>query len=121
WSDDANNARGYELNLSFDGGYAQIMRWNGPYGDLTEIGAGAFRSVKDGDVIQAKVVGNVITLSVNGTKVAEATDSTFPTGNPGIGFFRGDCGSNTDIGFKSFHAESGNVVRPLPPGDVVAH
>ena len=29
WADSAHIARGYECNLAFDGGYAQIVRWNG--------------------------------------------------------------------------------------------
>jgi hypothetical protein len=32
WADSDHNARGYECNVSFDGGYTQIVRWNGPKG-----------------------------------------------------------------------------------------
>jgi hypothetical protein len=123
WSDDTHSARGYELNLNFDGSYAQIMRWNGNYGDFTELGGGSFHSVKDGDTFEATIVGDLITTYVNGTKIAQVRDSTFASGNPGIGFFRGSCGSNTDIGFKSFKATSGSggsTVRPMPPGSVSA-
>ncbi len=118
WSDDAHNARGYELNLNYDGGYAQIMRWNGPYGDFTEIGSGSYPNLKAGDTFEGTIVGNVITSYVNGTKVAEAIDNTYATGNPGIGLFRGSCGANTDIGFVSFRASgSGGPSRPKPPSE----
>lgn len=120
WSDDESNARGYELNLNFDGGYAQIVRWNGPYGDFTVLGGGSYFGLKSGDVFMGTIEGNVITSYVNGQQVAQVTDATFPDGNPGIGFFRGSCGSNNDIGFTSFQAwKTGETVaRPKPPKDV---
>src|SRR5262249_22464489 len=86
WSDAAHDAHGYECNLAFDGSYAQIVRWNGPFGDFTYLGQGSVPGgVKTGDVLSAKIVGAHITLYVNGAEVANATDANpFPTGNPGI-------------------------------------
>ena len=66
-------------------------------------------ALKDGNTLKASVVGNLITLYVNGVKKAQATDDTFKTGNPGIGLFL-ECdggngtGSNSDFGFSSFSA-----------------
>src|SRR5262249_49519212 len=37
WADTPTTARGYECNLAWNGSYAQIVRWNGPYGDFTYI------------------------------------------------------------------------------------
>jgi hypothetical protein len=34
------------------------------------------------------------------------TDSTFASGNPGMGFYREAAGSNTDYGFSSYSATS---------------
>jgi hypothetical protein len=66
--------------------------------------------LKDGDILKASIVGNVITVYVNGVEKACVTDSTFQTGNPGIGEFLrcGEggqgIGSNSDFGFASFSA-----------------
>jgi hypothetical protein len=109
WSDSAHDAHGYECNLAYDGSYAQIVRWNGPLGDYTYLAQGSVPGgVHDGDVLSASVVGDEITLSVNGLVRVHATDSTFKTGNPGIAFFRGEngCGSLADYGFTHFAASS---------------
>jgi hypothetical protein len=111
WQDAAHNARGYECNLSFSGLYAEIVRWNGAYGDytyITPMGSGGPGNVHDGDVFSAQIVGNTITTYLNDVKLAEATDSTFTTGNPGIGFYRGGSTGafDGDYGFTSFSASS---------------
>jgi len=108
WSDAAHSARGYECNFAFDGTYAQIVRWNGPFGDFTYLGSGTVPGgIHDGDRLSATVVGQTITLSVNGNQVADATDATYPTGNPGMGFWRGGpCGTKGDYAFSSFSASS---------------
>ena len=105
FADSAHIARGYEINISFDGS-SQIMRWNGPIGDFTQIGGGSYSGLKDGDTLKASIVGNVITVYVNNKQVAQATDSTFSTGSPGIGFFRGNCGTGIDFAFSNFSATS---------------
>lgn len=123
WSDSATSAKGYEVNLNFDGSYQQIVRWNGPYGDFTVLGGNAYRALKEGDTFEAAIVGNVITTYVNGIQVSQVTDNTYTSGNPGMGFFRGDCGSNSDIGFTSYKATSGTstAARPMPPSNVNAN
>ena len=108
WADSAHNARGYECNVAYDGGYAEIVRWNGPLGDFTYLARGSVPGgVHDGDVVSAKAVGTSITLFVNGAQVAHATDATFPTGNPGMGFWRGGSfGLQGDYAFTSYSATS---------------
>jgi hypothetical protein len=108
WDDSAHNARGYECNLAWDGGYSEIVRWNGPVGDFTYLARGGVGGgVHDGDTLSASIVGNHITLSVNGSVVVEATDSTFATGNPGMAFWRGGgCGTIGDYGFTQYNATS---------------
>jgi len=107
WSDDVHDAHGYECNLAYDGSYAQIVRWEGPFGQFTYIGSGSVPGgVHDGDTLAASAIGGHITLSVNGTEVAQADDATFVDGDPGIGFWRGGpCGARGDYGFTSFTAE----------------
>jgi chitodextrinase len=106
WTDSAHSAQGYEVNLSFDGGYAQIVRWNGAIGNFAVLGGGSFPELKEGDVFKASMIGNVITAYVNDIQVAQVTDAAYSTGNPGIGFFRRNCGTNADFGFTSFTATS---------------
>jgi hypothetical protein len=109
WADSAHNARGYECNVAYDGSYTQIVRWNGAVGDFTYLGSGSVPGgVHDGDVISAKVVGDQISISINGVERATARDSTFATGNPGIGLWRGSsgCGTLGDYGFTSYSASS---------------
>jgi len=108
WSDSAGNAHGYECNLAWDGGYAQIVRWNGARGDFTYLAwETVSRGVHDGDTLSASVVGNLITMSLNGTEIAHATDDTFTTGNPGMAFWLGGpCSTHSEYGFTSYTAHS---------------
>jgi hypothetical protein len=122
WADSNHNARGYEINISFDGGYSQIVRWNGAYGDFTVLGDGTYTGLKEGDTFQASIVGDLIKISVNGNPIAQVRDSKFTTGNPGVGFFRRACGTNADVGFQNFSATgNGGRAAPLPPTNVTAN
>ena len=122
WADDDHNARGYEINISFDGAYSQIVRWNGPVGNFTVLQGGDYYGLKDGDMFEASILGDLITVSVNGHQIAQVRDSTFNTGDPGIGFFRRACGTNADVGFQSFSATGNNgPVTPSPPTNLSAN
>lgn len=106
-------ASGYEINfrcLKTKNAYCEIVRWNGPLSKFTYIvhKQGAQYGVSDGDVVKASAVGNVITVYINGVQVAQASDSTYPEGSPGIGFFLQPLkGSNRDYGFTRFTASDG--------------
>lgn len=106
----AHRSTGYEINFRCSktgNAYSQIVRWNGPLGSFTYLSgkSGARYGVADGDVVKATIVGNVITVYLNGVQINQATDSTFSTGNPGIGFYlQGASGINKDYGFTSFMA-----------------
>ncbi len=131
WTSSAHRTTGYECFarcVSDDSSYVQIVRWNGPLGDFTYLAdkRGKDYGLKHGDVIKASVVGNVITVSINGVEKARATDDTWTSGDPGIGHFL-QCdgghgiGSNADFGFSSFTARgiegSSPADRPGPvPG-----
>lgn len=104
WSDSPNRAQGYEMILGL--GYLGIVRWNGAIGDFTELAYVWIPSAKDGDVFKATAVGNVLTGYINNVPLIQATDSTYSTGNPGIGFFRRNCGTNQDFTFGSFKARA---------------
>ena len=106
-----NWCSGYEVFwrcLQTDEGYAEIVRWNGKVGDFTSLKKliGAEFGVKDGDEVEAHIVGSHIRGIVNGREVISATDDVFSSGAPGIGFnfFVGN--TNVDHGFTYFEVET---------------
>ena len=108
-SDDSGNARGYECLFDLRGGFA-IMRWNGAQGDFSHVqllqSGYLGRQLVTGDVLKATIVGNTITMSVNGMLLAKGIDSTFSNGQPGIGFFIRPPGSSKLLGLTSYKATS---------------
>ena len=106
-----NWCSGYEVFwrcLKTDEGYAEIVRWNGKVGDFTSLRKliGVEFGVKDGDEVEASIVGKHIRGLVNGREVISATDDVYPSGAPGIGFnfFVGN--TNVDHGFTYFEVET---------------
>jgi hypothetical protein len=110
----AHNATGYECYarcISSAESYVTIVRWDGPLGKYTTLLEldGPDYGLKNGDVLKASIVGNVITVYINDVKKAQVKDDTYKTGSPGIGEWlwcpKGlGVGSNTDYGFSSFTA-----------------
>ena len=107
--------KGYEISFKMSqtsAAYVIIVRWNGPLGNFTYLfkpARDAKFGIKDGDVISASVVGNVITAYKNGAQMARVTDNTYTAGNPGMGFNlesapAGCSGTNGDYGFTSYSA-----------------
>jgi len=91
WADSAHVARGYEILIEANNLYSSIVRWNGALGDFTILADYSIpRAPVTGDVLEAKITGGTITVLFNGTIVGTATDSTWTTGDPGIGFFSRD-------------------------------
>ena len=109
FSDDSGNARGYECLFNYYGGM-QIVRWNGPFGSFTVLSTTGpsylGRPLVTGDVIKATIVGNVITTYANGILMAQATDSTFTNGQPGMSFFVRPSGSPLLLGLTSYSVTS---------------
>jgi hypothetical protein len=108
FSDDANNARGYEVLFPING-VVQIVRWNGALGDFTVLNItagqlGISREMTSGDVIKATIVGNVISAFINNVLIAQTSDSAFATGQPGIGFFTRPGGNSANFGMTSYTA-----------------
>ena len=105
---------GYEIffrPLKTEKAYAEICRWNGEFKDglfwtsLTRH-EGPQYGIKDGDVIEATVEGNVVKGFINGVEVTSATDDAFTSGAPGIAFNFGVGYTNSDFGVTSFEAET---------------
>jgi hypothetical protein len=106
----AHQGTGYEIlfrSSKSAKAYCEIVRWNGPLGSFTYLkqAQGPQCGVASGTVVKATMVGNVIRAYINGAQVLEATDNTYTSGNPGMGFYleRGS-GVNGDFGFTSFTA-----------------
>jgi hypothetical protein len=85
--------------------YMGIARWNGRPGDWKDLGThyGAQFGVSNGDVIRASAIGREISAYKNGVLQARVSDSTFPTGSPGMGTDWA-LGTNTDFGLSDFTA-----------------
>jgi hypothetical protein len=106
-----HSCTGYEVFfrcLKTENGYAEIVRWNGGPGDFTSLKKlfGPQYGVKDGDVIEATVVGNVLKGFVNGVELISASDDAFDSGSPGIGFNFGVGDTNVDHGLSSFEVDT---------------
>ena len=104
---------GYEVFwrcLKTQNAYAEIVRWNGKVGDWTSLQkhTGPQYGVKDGDAVEATIVGNVIKGYVNGVEVISATDDTYHAGSPGMGFNFGVGESSVDFGFSYYEVDSYN-------------
>jgi hypothetical protein len=102
---------GYEVFwrcLDTDAGYAEIVRWNGPVGGWTSLTklVGKQYGVKNGDIIEASIVGNVITGYLNGVKSISIVDDKIKSGSPGIGFNFGVADTNADHGLTSFEVHT---------------
>jgi hypothetical protein len=106
----AHSATGYEICFrcfKSRNAYTTIVRWNGPLGNFTYLNTakGSQYGVANGDVVKATAIGNVITAYINGVQVLQATDDTYHSGSPGMGFYlEGSTGLNGDYGFTSFTA-----------------
>jgi hypothetical protein len=116
----AHSNSGYEINFhcTADGTqYVQIVRWNGRLGDFTGLNGGAGPGLHNGDVVTATIVGSTLSAYINGQLIVQATDSTFTSGSPGIGFYfaGGDTSQQSDFGFSSFSASDGGKADPIPP------
>jgi hypothetical protein len=102
---------GYEVFfrvLDTEAGYAEIVRWNGPVGGWTSLKKliGKKYGVKDGDVIEASIVGNVITGYLNGQEMISVVDDNIKSGAPGVGFNFGVGTTNADHGVTSFEVHT---------------
>ena len=88
-------------------GYISIVRWNGPLADylaMYETGDPGIGPAVDGDVLRAEMVGNTIRVFKNGALVATASDSTWTSGQPGVGFWPVDSSSIEKYGWKNYQA-----------------
>lgn len=121
WADTSSTATGYECNFAItgpsSGGYQQIVRWNGAFNNFTILNqetsfpSGTWPPA-NGDIIRATISGNTITTYINKNgglgfqQIGTTTDSTYTTGNPGIGQYIDFGADPTQFGFSSYTATS---------------
>ena len=85
-------------------------------GDFTYLkgGGGSRYGVKKGDVVKATIVGNVITVSINGVQTLQVSDDTYKNGSPGMGFcIQEATRGNDDYGFTSLRPATERASRAL--------
>lgn len=123
----AHSSTGYECLFSArssGNAYVQIVRWNGPLGDFTNLSGlqGSSAALTNGDIVKCTIVGDppVIRSFINNVQKTTWTDTDpqrFTSGRPGMGFFlQGATGVNGDYGFTSFTAADGaDTLPPSPP------
>ena len=124
-NDTSSSVQAYECNISFDGAYAQIVRWNGPLGNFTYLDSAnviaAFgRAPQTGDIFSASIVGSTITVWLDGVQLMTTSDSTYATGNPGIGMWLHDSNDPTKFAFTNYSVSDVGSPPPPPPGDTTA-
>lgn len=106
-----HSCTGYEVFwrcLKTDEAYAEIVRWGGKIGTFKSLARrqGAQYGVRDGDIVEATIVGNRITSHINGLEVLSATDDAYANGGPGIGFNFGCGDTYVDHGFTSYEVDT---------------
>ncbi len=117
WADSPASARGYECKLSWNGSYAEIVRWNGPLGDFTYVTKqtrfdSGLMPPASGDIFTATIVGDLIRVWLNKNDgrgdrlIVTGRDSTFTDGDPGMGFFTSGSADAARFGFSGYAAWS---------------
>jgi hypothetical protein len=106
-----NSCTGYEVFwrcLKTENAYAEIVRWDGTIGSWKSLarGVGPQYGVRNGDVVEATIIGNEIRSYINGVEVLSATDDVYADGSPGVGFNFGCGDTYVDHGFTSFDVDT---------------
>jgi hypothetical protein len=121
----ANYCSGYEVYWSAQPSnpYMTIAIWNGALNSYANIAwANAAPLMHNGDVFSASISGSTITAYVNGVQKLQVTDSTFSSGNPGMGFYLANTGGDPTpqalYGFSSFSAK--DDASPTPASTPLA-
>jgi hypothetical protein len=105
----AHSCTGYEILfrcLKTPEAYMEIVRWEGPLGKFTYLSRhkGSQYGVANGDIVRTTIVGDVISVYINGQLMSTVQDTTWLNGSPGMGFNYG-CGETYgDFGFASLVA-----------------
>lgn len=114
----AHSSTGYELGCSLHTNgsqYIGISRWNGAMGNVTTLGDVGGVGCTNGDVLGGTAVGSTITIYKNGVAQISVTDTMFPSGAPGIGWYlNGSISSQANYGLSNFTANDSGALPGLP-------
>lgn len=109
-----NTIKGYECDFVSSlgaNGTIFIQKWLGTQGSVTTLNGGGsgdpmVNVLADGDILKATIdASGKITITQNGTQIAQVTDGTpYTTGNPGVGFDAGTVSDGNNLGFKAYTA-----------------
>lgn len=108
----------YECNLAHDGSYLNVYRWPGAkgtvVGDFVQLAGTSVSSPADGDLLEAQIIGNTLTVYINSVQkisvdvsAGNGASNILSVGQPGIGFYReSGASAASQFGFKDFYAMS---------------
>jgi hypothetical protein len=102
----ANNARGYEVTFSLFEQMIHVVRWNGALNDFTDLVLDIAQTFADNDVVGAQISGNTISVDVNGTVKGTVSDTTWSSGQPGLGYWARSGATLSSFGSRNFRALS---------------
>lgn len=113
------NASGlYQVTTAADVGpnVLVILRWDAAHGE-TQLGANITTpaNVQTGDVMRLEVVGSLLTVKWNGAILRTQSDSTFATGQPGIGGWVHTSGSGVNARLISSWSAGDVLPAAAPP------
>lgn len=121
----AHSSTGYECSIGItttanappNGVYAFIVRWEGAAGSFTTLydphgGVGSYVNTptfpKTGDIWYAQITAaNVISIFQNTLLIGSVTDTTWATGQAGLGFWPVDGATKTGAGWSAW--QCGNL------------
>lgn len=103
----AHSIQGYEIIFSVFN-YTQIIKWDGPFNSYSTVANQSTAPLATGNKVRATVTAaGLITAYVDYgsgfVQVAQGIDTTYTSGNPGIGFYRFQ-GTNASFGLSAFSA-----------------
>lgn len=97
-------ASGYEIYWSTNGGLTLVL-WNGPLNDFIPLTSVTPGIASAGDVLWAGITGSAITAKINGSTVLTYSDTTWSTGQPGVGNNPWDTGADFySYGWEDYRA-----------------
>lgn len=98
----AHSMTGYESYVSIAGSHS-LVRWNGALNDFSPFFSGSPSPPAESYVHRLEAIGNVISFYQNGVLISSATDSNYPTGQPGMQSYVVSGGTFDSYSVKSFH------------------
>lgn len=116
-------ARGIEITFQYfsdpSSQNLQGVIWNGAFNDLDLSTLGGLSvngggQIRDGDDLSIRKIGNQFSILHNDLVICSFTNSQFPNGNPGVGFFMRPGGIDKNYGYVKVAICSANNLITVP-------